>query len=406
MGKWWIWLLGIAVLVLAAALVLFDDEPTEVVTVDARQIHPEIVARARVDAAQGVSKVRSLVDGKLQEVLVYEGDTVEQGKLVAVIDNPTLKAELQRSEADLRVAEAELATVIEGMRPEEREAHDAAVRAVKEELDKAQAELNRKTQLFERGHASRSDMDDAILWVRDAEARLDQARAEARLAHAGGRASEIQAAQERVGGARAALERAQATFSHTRLVAPSAGTVVARRGNPGDIVFPDATQTPIVEIADLSALEIRIEVEQMDAHELKAGLKVRLRDVDNRTSVGDCVVSRVGRRLQPRSIGAEDARLRASSQVRTLWCRAKRDLISRPLLLDQRLEAVIVLPAIDAPATIPREAVYVERGQAYVDRPGRFGATRTAVTLGARDSERIAVTGLEAGDSVLVPEAR
>ncbi|MBO6759066.1 MAG: biotin/lipoyl-binding protein [Roseibium sp.] len=406
MRKKWIWLTSSLVLIAAVALVFTDDNASDVAKVEAKQISPEIVARARVDAAQGVSKVRSLIDGKLLDVLVHEGDSVERGNLVAIIDNPALQAELQRAQADLRAAEAELETVIEGMRPEEREAHDAAVRAVAEEVEKARVEVARKTRLFEGGHTSSSDLDEALLWMREAEARLDQARAEARLAHAGGRATEISAAQGRVGAARAGLQRAEAQFSHTRLVAPTAGTVVGRRGNPGDIVFPDATQTPIVEIADLGSLEIRIEVEQIDAHALQTGLKVQLRDAENGTPVGECQIDRLGQRLQARSIGAEDARLRAASQVRAFWCRVDTADMNRPLLLDQRLRAVIILPVIDAPAAVPRQAIYVERGQAFVDQPGRFGSSRIPVNLGVRDSEFVAVTGLEAGDKVLVPQLR
>ena len=399
----WIWISGVGMLVAAAIIVILDEADQVMASVGPRDICPEIVARARVDAAQGVSKVRSLVDGRLVEVRVHEGDRVDVGMLVAVIDNPTLEAERHRAEADLRTAEAELATVIEGMRQEEREAHDAAVRAVEEEVARAQSEWERQSALFERGHASRRDLDEASLWLRDAQARLDQARAEARLAHAGGRQSEIQAAEERVRSARAALQRAEAEFMHTRLVAPSAGTVVARDGNPGDIVFPDANQTPIVEIADLSALEIRIEVEQMDAHALRLDLPVRLLDAEDRNPIGACRISRVGQRLQPRTIGAEDARLRAASQVRTAWCRVDPEQDDGSLLLDQRLEAEIELPAVAAAATVPRAAVYLDGGRTYVDRPGLLWTVQTAVTLGVRDSEYVEVIGLEAGDEVVVP---
>ena len=406
MRKHWLWIAGAGLLSALAALVVLDEGDMDITVVEARDIRPEIVARARVDAAQGVSKVRSLVEGRLLEVLVHEGDVVEQGKLVAVIDNPTLEAELQQAEADLRTAEAELETVIEGMRPEERAAHDAAVRAVEEEVAKAKTEWERKSTLFERGYASRRDLDEASLWLRDSEARLDQARAEARLAHAGGRKTEIAAAEERVRAARAALQRAEAQFQHTRLVAPSSGTVVARRGNPGDIVFPDANQTPIVEVADLTALEIRIEVEQIDADALQTGLSVRLLDAENREHLGSCTLSRIGQRVQSRRIGAEDARLRAASQVRSAWCRVEPESIQRSLLLDQRLEAVVILPGIAVAATVPRAAIYIENGRTYVDVPGTVWSNRTAVTLGVRSADYVEVSGLVAGDEVIVPRSQ
>ena len=405
MRRKWIWVAAVLLLVSLITIGL-DEEARVEATVELRKINPQIVARAKVEAAQGVSKIRTLVDGRLVKVLVQEGENVEQGKLVAVIKNPTVDAELERARAGVRRAEAELATITEGMRPEQRSAHDAAVRALEQEVGKARAAWKRKSKLFERQITSHSEFDQATLGLRGAEARLDQARARARMAHAGGRKSEITAAKERVLAARANLERAESDFAHKRLVAPMAGTVVARRGNPGDIVFPDATQKPIIEIADLDALEVRIEVEQIDAHRLRPELPVRLLSAEERAHIGDCSITRIGKRLQSRKIGVEDARLRAVSQVRPAWCRVDPDRIKRQLLLDQRLEAVIALPAASAVAAIPRNAVYIDHGRAYVDRPGAWWPEQTAVTLGARDSEYVEVRDLRAGDKVLQPASR
>lgn len=406
MRRKWVWALAAAFAVLVLGLFLFEDGEYERVTVEARAIQPEVFARARVEAANGVSKVRCMVDGRLLEVRVQEGERVGEGQLVAIIDNPALEAERQRAEADLHAAEAELATIVEGMRPEERDALEAAERAIREEVVAARADWERASSLFEHGFVAKARLDAETMRLREAEARLDQARAEARLARAGGRDSDIAAAQERVKAARAALDYANEQFGHTRLVAPTAGTVVGRAGNPGDIVFPDALQTPILEIADLSALEVRIEVEQIDAAELMAGLHVRLLNTEDRADVGACTISRVSQRLRPRTIGAEDARLRAASQVRSLWCRVEAERISKPLLLDQQLEAVIALPAVDVAAAVPRTAIYVEEGRTLVLKRGRVDRVPTPVTLGVRDSEFVAVGDLEAGEEILVPLRR
>jgi RND family efflux transporter MFP subunit len=168
--------------------------------------------------------VAAAVPGRVREVRVQEGDAVTRGQELAVVDDPALASAL--AEAD---------------------AAQAAAAAAHENARLAQARARR---LFDEGVAPRRDVEDA----------------DAKLAAA---AAEVKSAGARRGLAEAQRERAQVR-------APRDGTVVKVLRRAGELVDGTAA-TAIVEIADLSALELHADVAAADLVRLAVGQKAVVR---------------------------------------------------------------------------------------------------------------------------------
>jgi RND family efflux transporter MFP subunit len=181
-----------------------------------------IAAEGRVVAYPGYEvRVGAERAGRLVRVLVEEGDVVRKGQLLAEIDSDELRAAL--AEARARVVEAEA------------------------ELRLSEASLARRERLQQ----------ERILAAHD----LDQARRDAETARA------------RVETARAAVARYEAQLAKSRLLAPIAGTIVARRVDAGQMV---ETGDHAFTVADLSRLRIEGEAHEADAAEVSEGAPVTI----------------------------------------------------------------------------------------------------------------------------------
>jgi multidrug efflux pump subunit AcrA (membrane-fusion protein) len=375
------------------------SQPTAVVAPGT--IEERIVARALVVPAGGTARVRSRVEGRVGRVLVREGDRVRAGDLLAEIGGERLEADVKRCEAELDAATWSARAVGEGARPEERAAAEADLRAADHELKLAEARVAVNAELeASGGGVPRQEKEQAEEQLEVARARRANAAARLELARAGGRPSEVRAAEARVAAARAELAAAEDARAGARLTAPSDGVVLERRVDPGDTVGPG--DAGIFAIADPGRLEARIEVDERDAARIAPGQRVEIRAEGGREVVAEGELARVAARLEPRTIGARDARVRADSSVRVAWIA----LAARPsgpgFVLGERLEATIVPSRAAVEALVPRSAVCVRDAHAVLEVPWGPFASEVEVTMGRSDGSFVEVRDIPVGTTVLL----
>ena len=117
-----------------------------------------------------------------------------------------------------------------------------------------------------------------------------------------------------------------------------------------------------------------------------------------RDALGTGKITRLGARVQKRAIGADDARLRADTLVRSAWATYS----GVPLPLGKRVEAIIHLPEHAVAALVPRDAVRIHDGRATVDVVAGPLVERRTVRLGAADDAFVAVDGVQAGTRLIL----
>ncbi|HYC76280.1 MAG TPA: efflux RND transporter periplasmic adaptor subunit, partial [Planctomycetota bacterium] len=235
------------VLIAIGARFLATDRPVEVRTA---------VAEARGGAAGGsggltangyvVARTKASVSSKLPGRLAFlgveEGDRVREGDIIARLESAEFEAAVRQAESEITAAEAT------------RHEADASVAQAERALARAK-ELHAATLI-------------AKQQLEDAETGVEVARARQRAALA------------RVEAARQGLRAAQANFENTRVRAPFSGTVLRKDAEVGEVVAPSVggglTRGAVVTMADLSTLEVEVDVNEAYISRIRSGAPARI----------------------------------------------------------------------------------------------------------------------------------
>ena len=188
--------------------------------------------------ARRMATVSSKVTGKVMEVLVEEGMRVEQGQVLARLDDSVNRAQLGLEEAQVEAARASVAEL---------------------EVQIRQAELNlgRTRDLAARRLTSQAELDRDQLNVQALQARLEKT------------AWDIEVAER-------ALQIQRQLLDDMQIRAPFAGVVIAKAAQPGEMISPVAagggfTATGICTIVDMESLEVEVDVNEAYINRVYAG---------------------------------------------------------------------------------------------------------------------------------------
>ncbi|MGH7088711.1 MAG: HlyD family secretion protein, partial [Stellaceae bacterium] len=165
---------------------------------------------------------------------------------------------------------AELQRVTNGAEPAERRAAWAAVEMAQAVEKKAGSELDRKQKLAQSAVASRAALEQAETELEVARNRAEQAQQRFDIVNGPTRADDVAIAEAKLGVAEAALKVAKAALDDTVIRSPIDGTVLRIYRHPGELVsvFVD---DPVLSLGDLSALNVRAEIDEADIARVKPG---------------------------------------------------------------------------------------------------------------------------------------
>jgi ABC exporter DevB family membrane fusion protein len=215
-------------------------------------------------------RVSAQVGGRLDRVLVDEGERVKAGQVLAIIDNNDYRARVESARAELGRREAERRKVVNGARAQERQEAAAAVAEADAVLENARSEQVRRENLLRERVISRAEAEDADRSARVARARADAARQRFALIDADAREEDRAQAEADVSLARARLEEARAVYEKTFIRAPLDGVILRRHRKAGESV---STQfdSPIVTMADDRVRRVRVDVDETDVGRIVLG---------------------------------------------------------------------------------------------------------------------------------------
>jgi HlyD family secretion protein len=281
--------LGIAVLVaLAAFAYLFLFSGTK--TISATTVRVESAS-----ASSGVSilsatgyvvahhkiAVGAKVMGRVAWIGVEKGDLVQAGQVLVRLEDTEFRAQVNQARANLASAQARLDQLRSGSRPQEKMRDKAAVLQAQARLKTAEAEYERAERLFRDGVASKSELDRALSERDTAAALLEAAKQSSSMTDVGPRPEEIRAAAAEVQQMKAALDYAETQMAATEIKAPVSGTVLERIVERGEMVSPSAfggsgARTSVVDLADLTDLQVELDISQTDFSRLKMDQKAEI----------------------------------------------------------------------------------------------------------------------------------
>ncbi|MBX9454325.1 MAG: HlyD family efflux transporter periplasmic adaptor subunit [Mesorhizobium sp.] len=196
------------------------------------------------------------------------GDRVEPGQVLATLESDDARISVAEAEAALAQAQAQLADLKLGKRPEEIAVLEAALRAAKAQAAEARRVVERTGDLRRRGIATQADLDRDETALEQAEAAVGQSEANLEVARLPAREETIRAAEGAVRRAEAALEQARWKLEKRTLVAPVAGRVDDVIRAPGDTAGPAA---PVFSLLPEGGIKLKLYVPEPRFSSIEVG---------------------------------------------------------------------------------------------------------------------------------------
>lgn len=339
---------------------LTRPKPVEVlVQAVERGLVEETVANTRAGTVKSCrrAKLSPSIGGQISVLNVHEGDHVQSGQLLLELWNLDLKAEVELARSEAQAADAK--------------AVSACLNA-----EVAQREADRLIRLRRTGVASEEQTDRA-----DTEAKASRATCQA--AQATARVSSAQ------------IRAAEAKLDRTRLTAPFAGVIAEINGELNEYVTPSPIgipTPPAVDLVDNTCFYVTAPIDEVDAPQVKTGLRARISLDAFTDQYFEGVVRRVA-----------DYVLDIEKQARTVDVEVA---FSNPQDLERLLagysaDVEIILGARPDTLRVPTEAV-LDDTRVYVFLPddGRLQARKVRTGMSNWDYTEV-LSGVEIGEQVV-----
>lgn len=234
-----------------------------------------ISGNGRIEATE--IDVATKLSGRLDQLLVREGDFVTAGQPLARMQLDTLHAQRDEAEANRQQAEHGVAAAEAqvALRESDHTAAQALIAQRAAELDATRRRLARSQTLSKEGAASMQELDDDHAKVLGAEAALNATRAQAAAAQAAVRAAQAQlvGAQSSVKAATATMARVEADIRDSELTAPREGRIQFRVAQAGEVLGAGGR---VLNLLDLSDVFMTFFVPETAAGRLALGSEVRI----------------------------------------------------------------------------------------------------------------------------------
>lgn len=273
-----------------------------------------IAAAGRIEPASEEIHVGADFHGRLQQVLVEEGQLVDKGAVLAVFEHDELRARHEMALATISEKQAVVERLTNGSRSQQRRDAEAAVREADAVLELARAELTRRTQLRDYGVISRVEFDVAERDFRVAAARHQAAVERAALVEDETRPEDLRRAYAELERARSTAEEAKAMLEKATVRAPIRGVILRRNRHPGERIS-QLNDAPIVIMGDCSRLRVRAEIDENDVTRVRLAQSAWIRaDAFGNRSFGAKVI-RIGNMLGRKSIRTDEPAERMDAKV-------------------------------------------------------------------------------------------
>lgn len=221
-----------------------------------------IVASHKIELA-------SKVIGRVAWVGVEMGDRVKKGDVLVRLEDDEYKARVAQQQGQLDNARARLAELQAGSRPQEVATVAAALAKSQAELDGAQTNLKRVTDLRDSRAVSAQQIDDAISLVAARAAQVEADKQQLELSKAGPRKEQIDAQAGTVRQLEGGLALTMVDLDNTVIRSPLDATILSRNVEQGEFVTTgfvgdNGAKGFVVSIADLNDLRVDLDVSQND----------------------------------------------------------------------------------------------------------------------------------------------
>lgn len=191
-------------------------------------------------------RVSSKVPGRILEIRVKEGDYVNVGDTLAILDAPEVRAKMTQAQSAENAAAAMDEMANNGARQEQVRGAFAVLQQAKAGLEIAQKSYNRVQRLYDEGVMTAQKRDEAFANYKALEAQVKAAQSQYDMARNGARSEEKKAAAAQVNRAKGAVAEVNSYIHETMQIAQMAGEVSDVYPKVGELV---GTGSPIMSVS-------------------------------------------------------------------------------------------------------------------------------------------------------------
>ncbi|WP_348264299.1 efflux RND transporter periplasmic adaptor subunit [Telmatobacter sp. DSM 110680] len=224
-----------------------------------RQV-PQMIQSTGTIHARETAIISAQIMGRIQQVLVREGDEVRAGQSLVILDDASMRASADQAQAGEQAARSQIT-------------------AAETDAKLAASTLERYRQLEVQKSVSPQEMDEVTRRAEAATARLEAVRAQS------------DAARAQVAGAHTML-------GYTRIVAPFAGVVTARMADPGTMAAPGVS---LLQIDQAGVVQLQVTVDESLIAAIRKGMKVQVAGNSADSSTIDGTVAEIMPAADPAS---------------------------------------------------------------------------------------------------------
>lgn len=223
-----------------------------------KQVSPVVQASKPVFVMAGIidanekAQITTKIPAKVASISVGVGSAVKKGDTIITLDTQDIEAQVAQAQAAVDTAQANLAKMQSGARPEQIAQAQALLDSAKIGYTNAKNNFDRNQQLSVAGAISQAQLETAQTQLFVAQAQYSSAQGQLDMLTKGETKETINVLQAQVKQAQAALNLVKTQLAYGTIVSPVSGTISAKNINVGELASPGVTLLSVVNVGSLS----------------------------------------------------------------------------------------------------------------------------------------------------------
>lgn len=322
---------------------------------------------------QGI--ISSKISAKVTKVVVENGQYVNEGDTIAVLDDQDIQNSIKTATAQLEVNEKQVNSAEQQLNSTQ-----TSLEKLKINLDDAQRNYDREKALFDAGAVSQSELDASEKALNTSKADYNSGQANIEISKAS-----IESAKASVEAQKVNIEKLQNDLNNVVIKAPISGVISEKNVNVGQIINQGAV---LAKINDISYVFATIQVPQEKINDIEVGKPADVTLEDNNT-------------VHNGTLDSID--LSGDSTLRVFNCKIKMENSNKELLPGEYAKVNFSNTENNNKViTIPVSSLAGSEGDYYVFINDNGVASKVAVDIGDADENNLEITsGVKEGDEII-----
>ena len=322
---------------------------------------------------QGI--ISSKISAKVTKVVVENGQYVNEGDTIAVLDDQDIQNSIKTATAQLEVNEKQVNSAEQQLNSTQ-----TSLEKLKINVDDAQRNYDREKALFDAGAVSQSELDASEKALNTSKADYNSGQANIEISKAS-----IESAKASVEAHKVNIEKLQNDLNNVVIKAPISGVISEKNVNVGQIINQGAV---LAKINDISYVFATIQVPQEKINDIKVGKPAEVTLEDNNT-------------VHNGTLDSID--LSGDSTLRVFNCKIKMENSNKELLPGEYAKVNFSNTENNNKViTIPVSSLAGSEGDYYVFINDNGVASKVSVDIGDADENNVEIiSGVKEGDEII-----